>query len=115
MPPSPLRSITASALPTSLSSTPNNNLDLSGFALLLVAYLLSPPLSDLSQGTQKVLGILNLFQIPEGGPFSPPVRPLSKIKDCVHACLLDAYFIHRMGGEKQAHTLKQALTLFQRV
>lgn len=88
---------------------------LGGFALLLVAYLLSPPPSDLSQGTQKVLGILNLFQIPEGGPFSPPVLPLSKIKDSLHACLLDAYFIHRMGEEKQAHTLKHALTLFQRV
>jgi len=82
---------------------------------LLVAYLLSPPPSDLSQGTQKVLGILDLFQIPEGGLFSPPVLPLSKIKDSLHAWLLDAYFIHRTGGEKQAHALKRALTLFQRV
>ena len=87
---------------------------LGSFAPLLVAYLLSPPPLGRSQGTQKVWGILDLFQIPGGGLFSPPVLPLSKVKDSLCECLLSAFFIQKEEEGKQAHILKHALTLRER-
>lgn len=73
-------------------------------ALLLDAYHPSPPLSDLSQGAQKLLDSPSLSQVPRGGVGSPLELPPTKIKDTLHEYLLNAYFI-QSGGGKQIHTL----------